>query len=249
MTSTADPVWLFDLDGTLLEVNSFPLWVSQILIGELPHLTFAARLSLSLRCAAAIAERKVLRQSHVRFKRRLQRLWTHAVVHASPAPDPSAHVCAPFIERLLAHVRPSFEPLLGEVARGRIDAVLTTAAAAEYAVPLARRLGFRHVIATPPGGRDGEPDNVGEAKRDRTLAYLAARDWVNRPRVFFTDHCDDLPLIRVCESLVWLGGDDEFGKVCSERREQGALCARTLTSDAVYRWVVDRPRARSGACT
>ena len=86
MTSTADPVWLFDLDGTLLEVNSFPLWVSQMLIGELPHLTLAARLSLSLRCAAAIAGRKVLRQSHVRFKRKLQRLWARTVMHAPAEP-------------------------------------------------------------------------------------------------------------------------------------------------------------------
>jgi phosphoserine phosphatase len=242
MTSTVDPVWLFDLDGTLLEVNSFPLWVSQLLAGELPHLKRSARLYLSLRCAAALAERKLLRQSHVRFKRRLQRLWKAAGADESAA-------AAPLVERLLRHVRPSFEALLADVAAGRVDALLTTAAAAEYALPLARRLGFRDVIATPAGGRDDELDNVGEVKRDRTLAYLAARGWVNRPRIFFTDHGDDLPLIRVCDAVVWVGGDDEYTSVRGECGGREMLSARTLPADAMYRWVVEQRRARSTACT
>jgi phosphoserine phosphatase len=242
MTSTAEPVWLFDLDGTLLEVNSFPLWVSQLLTGGLPHLTRPARLGLSLRCAAAIAERKVLRLSHVRFKRRLQRLWKSAAADDSAA-------AAPLIERLLSHVRPSFKGLLADVAAGRVDALLTTAAAAEYALPLARQLGFRHIIATPAGGLEHELDNVGEAKRDRTLAYLAARGWEHRTRIFFTDHCDDLPLIRECHAVVWLGNDHDYGRVRGECGGRELLCARTLAADALHRWVLAQPRERSAACT
>jgi phosphoserine phosphatase len=241
MTSTVDPVWLFDLDGTLLEVNSFPLWVAQLLAGGLPRLKGSARISLALRCAAAIAERKVLRRSHVRFKRKLQRLWKEA-----SADDPAA--AAPLVERLLTHVRPSFKALLADVAARRADALLTTAAAAEYAVPLARQLGFHHVVATPAGGREDELDNVGEAKRDRTLAYLAERGWANRARIFFTDHCDDLPLIRVSDAVVWLGGDGDYARVSSEPGVRELLAARTLSADAMHRWVLER-RSRSAACT
>ena len=50
---------------------------------------------------------------------------------------------------LRRRVRPAFEPLLQQIAAGEIDAVLATAAAGEYALPLGRQLGFRHVLATP----------------------------------------------------------------------------------------------------
>lgn len=244
MISTADPVWLFDLDGTIIDVNSFPMWVKEMLVGHIPHLRLAARLSVSVRCAAAIAVRKVLRQSHAGFKSRLQRVWADvaAADTGTAAPDP-------FVERLIAHVRPSLQALLNDVAKGRVDAVLTTAAAAEYAVPLARRLGFRHVLATPPGGRHDSLDNVGETKRDRTLAYLAAQGWSSRPRVLFTDHRDDLPLIRECETLVWFGADDECRAVCGDSASVDALAAESLPEDATYAWVLASTRRRSATCT
>jgi phosphoserine phosphatase len=242
MTSTADPVWLFDLDGTIIDVNSFPMWVKEMLVGHIPHLGFAARLSVSVRCAAAIAVRKILRQSHAGFKSRLQRLWADVAVAETGTPGP-------FVERLIAHVRPSLQALLNDVAEGRVDAVLTTAAAAEYALPLARRLGFRHVLATPSGGGQDSLDNVGETKRDRTLAYLAAQGWSNRPRVLFTDHRDDLPLIRECETLVWFGADDECRALWGESASVDALAAQSLTEDATYAWVIASARRRSVACT
>jgi len=244
MTSTAEAVWLFDLDGTLIDVNSFPMWVAEILIGRLPHLGLAARMSVSVRCAAALAVRKLLRQSHVDFKRKLQRLWTDVTAADAALRAPDA-----LVERLLAHVRPSLKVLLDDVGQGRVDALLTTAAAAEYAVSLARQLGFRHAITTPPGGRKDAPDNVGETKRDRTLAYLAAQGWAARPRVFFTDHRDDLPLMRECEALVWFGTDDDYGIICRELRGVETLAARELAGNATYEWVVERTRHRSLACT
>ena len=33
-TSKADPVFIFDLDGTLISVNSFPHWVIYMLRGK-----------------------------------------------------------------------------------------------------------------------------------------------------------------------------------------------------------------------
>jgi phosphoserine phosphatase len=244
MTSTADPVWLFDLDGTIIDVNSFPMWVKQMLVGNIPNLGFVARLSVSVRCAAAIAVRKVLRQSHASFKSRLQRLWADVAAANTGAGTPG-----PFVDRLIEHVRPSLQALLNDVAEGRVDAVLTTAAAAEYAIPLARRLGFRHVLATPPGGRQDSLDNVGETKRDRTLAYLAAQGWSSRPRILFTDHRDDLPLIRECETLVWFGADEECRALRGESRGVDALAAESLTEDATYAWVLASAGRRSAPCT
>jgi phosphoserine phosphatase len=235
MTSTNEPLWLFDLDGTIIDVNSFPLWVSEML---------TSRVSVSLRAAAALAARKVLRQSHIDFKRRLQRLWAEA------APTGAAdRALGALLERLMSHVRPSLETLLDDVRHERVDAVLTTAAAAEYALPLARQLGFRHAIATPPGGKTDAPDNVGQAKRDRTLAYLTAQGWAARPRILFTDHLDDLPLIRECQSLLWFGTPADYGMLRGELPGLETIAARELAADETYGWVETRTRRQGAACT
>ena len=37
------PVLICDLDGTILRVNSFPLWILYLIAGRLPELGFGAR--------------------------------------------------------------------------------------------------------------------------------------------------------------------------------------------------------------
>jgi phosphoserine phosphatase len=244
MISMAEPVWLFDLDGTVIDVNSFPLWVREILLGRFPQLSIGKRLVIGARCAIAIILRKLLRQSHMGFKRTLQRIWADlsAALPADQAADP-------FVERLLAHVRPRLRVLLDEVAAGRIDAVLTTAAAAEYALPLARRLGFRHAIATPAGGGADAADNVGETKRDRTLAYLAAQGWAGRPRLFLSDHRDDLPLIRECAGLVWFGAEEGSAELFHALVGVEAIGAGSLPPDATAARIAEQLGRSVRTCT
>ena len=43
------------------------------------------------------------------------------------------------------------------------------------------------------------------SKRDRVLALLRQLDWFTRPRILFTDHLDDLPLMRECDAVFWFG--------------------------------------------
>jgi phosphoserine phosphatase len=243
MTSTGEEaVWLFDLDGTLLEVNSFSLWAARLLRGDLPHLSAGARAVVSARCAAALISRKVLGQSHLQFKRRLQRLWGGAITNDAQRLSSRA-----FVEELVGHVRPNLRPLLGDVAAQRNDAILTTAAAGEYAAPLAQRLGFRHLVATPAGGRGA--DNVGETKREQTLAYLERAGWAHRRRILFTDHLEDTPLILASDWLVWLGEPHDCPRLSSSPRPADALAARELSAEATYRWVIERSRQDVPACT
>jgi phosphoserine phosphatase len=244
MTSTVEPLWLFDLDGTIIDTNSFPLWTMEILAGRLPHLDPMTRLCVSARCAAALAARKVLRQSHAQFKSRLQRLWSEVT-----AAHPNRQLLESFIDRLMTHVRPALQDVLEDVAKSRIDAILTTAAAAEYAQPLAQRLGFRHVIATPSGGLDPALDNVGATKRQRTLEYIAQRGWVGRPRIFFTDHRDDLPLIGECQAVVWFGEDQEETALRAMLPGIVAFAARELSAGVAQDWAARQRRGGSATCT
>ncbi|MFC7052613.1 haloacid dehalogenase-like hydrolase [Hansschlegelia quercus] len=200
--STVRPVYAFDLDGTILDVNSFPLWVRYLLKGGPATAPLGARASVAARTAMALIERKAFKRSHQLLKLRLQRLWT-ALPQAQAAED--------FTARLMPHVRREFGPALAKVASGEIDALLATAAAEEYAEELAARLGFRHYVATPRGRADVD-ENVGPAKRASVLAFVEKAGWNGRPLVVFTDHLEDAPLVESADILVWCGTDADGRK-------------------------------------
>src|SRR6185312_5320191 len=72
LTPRADPVLVFDLDGTVLRMNSFPIWV-----------LFLASRSLRLggQIIRLVIARKRGRIAHDELLRRMQALW---VQHAKP---------------------------------------------------------------------------------------------------------------------------------------------------------------------
>jgi phosphoserine phosphatase len=108
------------------------------------------------------------------------------------------------------------------VASDRLDAVLATAAAGEYAIGLGQRLGFHHVLATPPARGRGEYINGGTRKCERVLAFLENVGWQDRPLILLTDHIDDLPLMRVSTAVCWFGP------------AEGALAARDAAGDVNF---------------
>ena len=193
-----DPVLIFDLDGTVLRRNSFPSWVLSLSTGGDKPARLAARVALAGRVHGLLLRRKLRRLNHDAFLRALQAIWHQAVIEDGKA-------AARFQARLLRMVRPNFAAILKLVADPATDCLLATAAAAEYAEGLGRALGFRYVLATPRAPRDNEPCNSHGVKRDRVLAFLDAHGWAHRPRIFFTDHMDDLPLMQVSQAVCWFG--------------------------------------------
>lgn len=223
LTSAADPVLIFDLDGTLLPVNSFPRWARYMLFGRFGGLTLAERLALRLRAAEILAGRKLLRRSHAVTKSRLQALWADAL-----RKDPEQAALRNLTGALRRLVRPNLEAVLDAVAQGGADAALATSAAAEYAEPFARRLGFPHILCSEAG----QPENRAERKRDRALAMLAELGWERRRRVFFTDHEEDLPLMRACDLTLWFG--DERGARLHADAAKTVPC-RALSGEDILR--------------
>jgi len=194
-----DPVLIFDLDGTMLAVNSFPCWVRFMLRAPFAQLRPAQRTRAVAATLLLLALRKTGLIGHEDFKRRLQHRWQAATAGDRGAAEQL------LISQLLRAVRPEMAPALAAIATGSIDAVLATAAVADYAEGLGRALGFAHVLATKRQRAPSEPSNAGAQKRDAVMQFLAGRGWHERPRIVFTDHRDDLPLMRLCETVVWFG--------------------------------------------
>jgi phosphoserine phosphatase len=193
------PVLIFDLDETILAVNSFPLWVRFLIAGPVPGLGWRRRAALSLRVQSLAIRRKLGLLDHDALLRHLQRAWRRATGTDGET------MAAGFQASLLQQVRPGLKPLLAIVAAGETDAVLATAAASDYAAGLAQRLGFRHALTTSPENGAITPRNSGTRKRDRVHALLHQSGWHTRPLLLFTDHIDDLPLMRDSDVVCWFG--------------------------------------------
>jgi phosphoserine phosphatase len=192
---------ILDLDGTILSVNSFRRWVFYLVRARFPHLGAAARLRVACATLKALSERKMQLTGHETLKWRLQQLWQRATEGDGGLGERG------FVEDLMRYVRPELVPLLQQVAAGEVEAVMATAAAGDYAYGLGRTLGFTHILATHPTRAADDPSNVGERKRQAVLDFIAERGWQDEPRILFTDHEDDLPLIRVCQTVYWFGSE------------------------------------------
>jgi phosphoserine phosphatase len=205
---------ILDLDGTILSVNSFRRWVFYLARARFPHLGAAGRLRIACATIKALSERKMRLTGHETLKWRLQKLWQAATDGDGGVSERG------FVEELMGYVRPELVPLLNAVAAGKVEAVMATAAAGDYAYGLGRSLGFTHVLATHPMRAAGDASNVGERKRQAVLEFLASRGWEGRrPRILFTDHEDDLPLIRICDTVYWFG--TERSRAAVERMVPG----------------------------
>jgi phosphoserine phosphatase len=201
-----DPVLVFDLDGTVLRVNSFPVWVMLLACGGPRHLTLARRAAMSLRVQRLVLTRKLGGVPHGAFMHAMQALWREAAAGDGGTMTARLHAL------LLQKLRPNLAPVLKLVAEDGADGLLATAAAGDYAESLGPLLGLQHVIATPFDRRPDEPINNGARKRDRVLAFLDERGWAERPIVFFNDHLADLPLMLESRVVCWFGGRRALGR-------------------------------------
>ena len=78
-SADSSPVLIFDLDGTILRTNSFPLWVVYLPVGRIPGLDLRQRVSLSMHTMRLLLSRKIGRLSHDELQRRLQIVWQAAI--------------------------------------------------------------------------------------------------------------------------------------------------------------------------
>ncbi len=194
-----DPVLVFDLDGTVLRLNSFPVWVLFVGLGGIRSLSLKRQFGLTWCVLRLLLARKLGRINHETFLRHMQALW-----HFATAGDGGAAVQR--LGKLLSRsVRRNMAPALKLVTDGAMDGVVATAAAEDYAQELGRRLGFDNILATSGGRLPGEPSNIGEHKRDRLMTWLQAHGWSGRPLIFFNDHMADLPLMRDSSIVCWFG--------------------------------------------
>ncbi len=223
-----DVVLIFDLDGTILSINSFPQWVLFMIKGDFGDLGLLSRIILSLRTAFILALRKGGMMDHRKAKQHFQKLW-----HKACAKDASQSGAENFQKQLMKKTRPNIEGCL-ELARHKENhAILATAAAGEYAKPLGEKLGFDNIITTPSYSDGFGKENVREEKRDRVMTFIENKGWNDKIRIFFTDHEEDLPLAKNAHITLWFGPDDKAKTAKTDAPEATIIPCQNATQEEV----------------
>ena len=177
-----------DLDGTLLRTNSFTRFTIWFAIELLKRGMWCPFCNLSY----WVGLRKIRRQTHAETKRRI------AVMASRLLSDDDFLL---FASSLRKYIR---EEVLNMATAHQSDGgvvVLATAAPAEYAVPLARMAGIKHVLASglhiPEGGY---MECRGEEKLRQVRDFCRPHDL--QLATVVTDHYDDMPLMMEADRVV-----------------------------------------------
>ncbi len=209
MTTAANLLVLVDLDGTLLRGNSFHLWLRHMLTGGLrtvaPADRFASRLAICFYSALRLG-RMI---THARLKRACQRVWGRAMARSA---DPDYELNS-FLAALMPRIDGRIVDWIDNARDGGAVAVLTTAAPGDYALPLARRLGFDGAVATPRASSEAWTENLREEKQRSTGDYVRRMGWEDKRTILFTDHMDDLPLMRSVQEVCLVADEDAVAEI------------------------------------
>jgi HAD superfamily hydrolase (TIGR01490 family) len=192
---TAEAIALFDLDHTLLTVDSDEAWVEFLIDEGILDRGEFERANHDL-----VDRYRAGRATSLEFTY----FYLSTLVGHDPATLDAWH--ARYLER---KIRPAISKAARElVAKHRADGhltVLTTATGRFIVAPIGRELGFDNVIATEPEMKDGRytgrvsgTANMREGKVTRLDAWLAERGTALghfRQSWFYSDSVNDLPLL------------------------------------------------------
>jgi HAD superfamily hydrolase (TIGR01490 family) len=218
MGTAADVLALFDLDGTLLGGDCDEAWVGYLIDqGALD------------RAIVEPANRRIVD----RYRRGEVGLLEFAEFYLDTLrPHPPSRLDA----WRDAWIPSRILPAIPRAARALVERhraaghllVLTTAASSFLAAPIARELGFEHLLATEPEMRDGfytgrvaGTPNMREAKVTRLDAWLEQRgrrladfgeSW------FYSDSRNDIPLLSVVTHPVAVNPDPTLAALAAEKR-------------------------------
>ena len=175
------PVIIVDLDGTLLDGNSFTLYTKWLLRKSLSRMRLDATLPLLM----AIALRKGRLRTHAQAKQAIMRIAERILKEKD---------YEEFIRSLSTKFRPEVTFLISQARKRSLPVCLATAAPKDYSVMLGRMLRLDAVVATPlpPKGEEIK-ECRGDVKREMVEELCDIRGW--QPAITLTDHYDDIPLM------------------------------------------------------
>ncbi|MGG4548001.1 hypothetical protein ABER02_09415 [Rossellomorea marisflavi] len=185
-----------DLDETFISKNTFKLW----LIFLMKSLLRSGSVKYSIKLFVILIKRLFKKISHMDMKRETLKITNENVVNLN---------VDKFVFGLDKYVNKNIlDKMLNDQ---NTYWILATAAPEIYSKKIAFTYGFNHCISTSMVIDEQWNENIREIKLKNVLNYLKSKD-TNCISAVFTDHHDDLPLMRISEK-VYLVNPKEASKL------------------------------------
>ncbi len=168
-----------DLDGTLLNTNTFKDYISYLGKESLMRL----RLDICIFLFFWVVVRKFRIISHENMKKRILVCTNNFF----------SNYMTDFVSLLVSKINKSVISLVESYRNKGYSTILSTAAPERYAVSIGKYFKFESVVSTSDFISSDWRENVKEIKRDNTLKFLENTD--RDLSVLITDHYDDIPLL------------------------------------------------------
>lgn len=177
---------IIDLDGTLLNTNTFKEYIKYIFNNTLKKRKFL----ISVQIVVYVILRKLRIISHECMKK-------HILKYTSPFM--SSEKLKKFTQTLYRKENLKVVELLLKYKAQNYLCILSTAAPESYAKIIANHYGFDNCIATPNYIINSWKENVKENKKENTINFLKRNN--ASLNIFITDHHDDLPLLKIPKEI------------------------------------------------
>ena len=184
--------YIIDLDGTLILKNTFHLWLKYLFlknnIYKSVNKNIAMKFHLILFCFLRIL--KLI--NHSNFKKLIQKKYSECTIASEN------EISKNFIEIIYKYINSdlcSFIDLENKNYNNCIY-ILATAAPEEYAAEISKKINFDYCLATPKYNDQKWYDNIRFKKTENVEKLLKKINLNLNETILFTDHIDDLSLIR-----------------------------------------------------
>lgn len=178
---------IIDLDGTLLNTNTFKDYIKYIFNDTLKKRKFL----ISVQIVVYVILRKLRIISHECMKKHILK---------STSPFMSYEKLKKFTQTLYRKENLKVVELLLKYKAQNYLCILSTAAPESYATIIANHYGFDNCIATPNYIiKNSWKENVKENKKENTIKFLKRNN--ASLNIFITDHHDDLPLLKIPKEI------------------------------------------------
>lgn len=177
---------IIDLDGTLLNTNTFKDYIKYIFNDALMKRNFL----INVQIIVYVILRKLRIISHECMKKHILKITTPFMSHEK---------LEKFTKTLYLKENLKVLDLLHKYKSQNYLCILSTAAPESYASIIANHYGFDNCIATSNYITSNWMENVKENKKENTINFLKRNN--ASLNIFITDHYDDLPLLKIPKEI------------------------------------------------
>jgi len=182
-----------DLDGTFVSVNTFHKWIKFLFIEEVKHIHFSSVFQI-LRIIS-MRYLKLINHSEMKFK--ILKISEQAI---------NEKQIITFVQSLHKYVN---HDVLTFIKSKPSTTILATAAPLLYAEKFKDIYSFQYILATPYTGSDNWEENIRNIKKKNLISLLKTYGLNQQVSIFFTDHYDDLPIMKYADLTYLINPNDK----------------------------------------